>query len=144
MKNIFVLIVILAVALPVALSSRVSRTKQTVTNLLAESEKLITKDVIKYIRAVFVFKLERPLNGVWFLDLKNGLGKTGVGYPRQQADTTLTIPNSDDFFEMFDGTLDPMQAYNDGKVEVLGNTAKAMKLEKTLQKLYKARRNGEI
>lgn len=143
MKNIIILAFV-AVALPVAFTRSTGRTAQTITNMLADSEKYITPDVIRNIKAVFVFKLEKPLNGEWFLDLKNGRGKTGAGLPPQGADTTLHIPNSDDFFDMFDGLLDPMQAYNAGKVEVEGNTTKAMKLEKSLQKLYKAKKNGEV
>lgn len=144
MKNVFILFAILAVALPVALTSSTNHTKQTVTDLLTESEKLITPEVINFIEAVFVFRLRKPVSGVWFLDLKNGSGKSGVGLPRQKADTTMIFSNSDDFFEMFNGTLDPKHAYREGRMTIYGNTIKALKLEETLQKLHEARRNGEV
>lgn len=76
--------------------------------------------------------------GTWHLDLKNGAGSAGSGESPKGADCTL-IMDSALFTDMFAGKTSATSAFMAGKLKIQGNLALAMKLEKLMQQMQKAK-----
>ena len=73
------------------------------------------------------------------MDLKNGSGSAGEGQPSSGAgDVTFTM-TSDMFVSMFAGKLNPTTAFMTGKLKLKGELGKAMKLEKLMKDMPKAK-----
>lgn len=63
------------------------------------------------------------------------LGSAGSGsYPGGQAQCTMSL-DSEDFVKMFQGRLNPTQAFMAGKLKIKGDMMIAMKLEKLMGKM---------
>ena len=78
-------------------------------------------------------------NGKWHLDLKNGSGAAGEGDPPSGASDVTFIMTSDMLVDMFAGKVNPTSAFMMGKMKVKGDVGKAMKLEKLMKKMQKAK-----
>lgn len=104
--------------------------------------------------------------GVWFLDLKSGTGSTGKGQPPTKADVVMSM-DSGDFSKMFAGglltnpqqhhqqqqqrlrdnsrallllgKLKPTLAFMSGKLKIKGDMTLAIKLEKLMGRMNKAK-----
>jgi putative sterol carrier protein len=61
------------------------------------------------------------------LDLKNGNGAVTRGDCATKADLTIKISDAD-FLELYEGRLNPQQAFMKGKIKTQGNMGMAMKL----------------
>ncbi|XP_033339093.2 hydroxysteroid dehydrogenase like 2 [Megalopta genalis] len=94
----------------------------------------LTSDLVTKTGAIFQFNVKGDEEGTWYLDLRTGKGSTGKGEPNQPPDATLTM-DSQNFFAMFTGKLNPASAFMMGKLKIQGNLQKAMKLEKLMQSL---------
>lgn len=106
--------------------------------------------------------------GIWFLDLKNAAGSAGQGQPPVKADVVMTMDSSD-FGKMFagkpstwcrpcgaahvthahfcgsscllcvSGKLKPTLAFMSGKLRIKGDMTLAIKLEKLMGRMNKAK-----
>ncbi|XP_040929212.1 hydroxysteroid dehydrogenase-like protein 2 isoform X3 [Betta splendens] len=76
--------------------------------------------------------------GVWFLDLKSGSGSAGQGQPPVKADVVMAM-DSADFSKMFLGQLKPTMAFMSGKLRIKGDMTLAIKLEKLMSHMSKAK-----
>lgn len=99
---------------------------------------VITEDVVKSTQGIYQFDLSGEHAGVWFLDLKSGSGSTGQGQPPVKADVIMTMSSSD-FSKMFGGKLKPTLAFMSGKLRIKGDMALALKLEKLMNRMNKAK-----
>ncbi|KAI4788854.1 hypothetical protein KUCAC02_035593 [Chaenocephalus aceratus] len=99
---------------------------------------VINEDVIKTTQGIYQFDLSGENAGVWFLDLKSGSGGAGPGQPPVKADVVMTM-DSADFTKMFAGQLKPTMAFMGGKLRIKGDMALALKLEKLMGRMNKAK-----
>ncbi|XP_034048374.1 hydroxysteroid dehydrogenase-like protein 2 [Thalassophryne amazonica] len=99
---------------------------------------VISADVVKSTQGVYQFDLSGEHEGVWFLDLKSGSGSAGQGEPPAKADVVMSM-DSADFTNMFAGNLKPTMAFMSGKLQIKGDMMLAMKLEKLMNRMNKAK-----
>jgi putative sterol carrier protein len=78
------------------------------------------------VNATIQFDLSGDTGGQYWLRIGDGKAESGVG----QADSPrMTLKASaDDFINMMNGALNPMQAFMTGKIKIIGDTNLAMKL----------------
>uniref|UniRef100_A0A3Q0SA31 Hydroxysteroid dehydrogenase-like protein 2 n=1 Tax=Amphilophus citrinellus TaxID=61819 RepID=A0A3Q0SA31_AMPCI len=98
----------------------------------------INEDVVKSTQGIYQFDLSGEHTGVWFLDLKNGSGSVGQGEPPAKADVVMKMDSSD-FSKMFSGKLKPTMAFMSGKLKIKGDMTLAIKLEKLMNRMNKAK-----
>ncbi|CAL1567319.1 unnamed protein product [Knipowitschia caucasica] len=98
----------------------------------------INEDVVKSTKGLYRFDLTGENSGVWFLDLKSGAGSAGAGEPTDKADVVMTM-DSADFSKMFAGKLKPTLAFMSGKLRIKGDMTMAIKLEKLMSWMNKAK-----
>ena len=118
------------VATFLAKSSRNTEGNPSVDALFQKMSSLLTDDLVRETNAVFVFYLRDQMLE-YYMDLKNGAGACGRGSASSPADVTLTM-TFDNFHKMFTGKMKTVTAYITGKLEISGNLAVAMKLEKLM------------
>ncbi|XP_031832239.1 hydroxysteroid dehydrogenase like 2 isoform X2 [Nomia melanderi] len=111
-----------------------SNNKLKVEQIFTAIEANLSSELVSKTGAIFQFNVKGNEAGTWYLDLKTGKGSTGKGEPSQPPDATLTM-DSQNFFAMFAGKLNPATALVMGKLKIQGNLQKAMKLEKLMQSL---------
>ncbi|TDH02432.1 hypothetical protein EPR50_G00173480 [Perca flavescens] len=99
---------------------------------------VLNADVVKVTQGVYQFDLSGEHGGVWFLDLKSGSGSAGRGQPSAKADVVMTM-DSNDFSKMFAGQLKPTMAFMSGKLRIKGDMTLAIKLEKLMSRMAKAK-----
>ncbi|KAM4527363.1 hydroxysteroid dehydrogenase-like protein 2 [Odontesthes bonariensis] len=99
---------------------------------------VINEDVVKSTQGIYRFDLSGEHAGVWFLDLKSGSGTAGKGEPPVKADVVMTMTSSD-FGKMFSGKLKPTLAFMSGKLRIKGDMTLAIKLEKLMGRMSKAK-----
>ncbi|XP_020492596.1 hydroxysteroid dehydrogenase-like protein 2 [Labrus bergylta] len=99
---------------------------------------VLNEDVVKSTQGIYQFDLSGENPGVWFLDLKSGSGSAGQGQPPIKADVVMTM-DSNDFSKMFAGKLKPTMAFMSGKLRIKGDMTLAMKLEKLMGRMNKAK-----
>ncbi|MEQ2172087.1 hypothetical protein GOODEAATRI_017400 [Goodea atripinnis] len=129
---------------------------------------VINEDVVKSTQGIYRFDLSGEHSGVWFLDLKSGAGSAGKGEPPVKADVVMTM-DSIDFSKMFSGELmtnvttqdegglwcfhgnsclmwrlvsgklKPTMAFMSGKLRIKGDMTLAIKLEKLMGRMNKAK-----
>ncbi|XP_022071941.2 hydroxysteroid dehydrogenase-like protein 2 [Acanthochromis polyacanthus] len=99
---------------------------------------VINEDVVKATQAIYQFDLSGEHSGVWFLDLKSGSGSVGQGQPPIKPDVVMTMDSSD-FNKMFSGKLKPTMAFMSGKLRVKGDMSLAIKLDKLMGRMNKAK-----
>lgn len=98
----------------------------------------INEDVVKSTQGIYQFNLSGEHEGVWFLDLKSGSGSTGQGQPPVKADVVMTM-DSTVFSKMFAGKMKPTLAFMSGKLQIRGDMTLALKLEKLMNRMNKAK-----
>lgn len=99
---------------------------------------VLSEDVVKSTQGVYQFDLSGDHSGVWFLDLKSDGGSAGRGQSPVKADVVMTM-DSADFSRMFAGKLKPTLAFMSGKLKIKGDMMLAMKLEKLMGRMNKAK-----
>uniref|UniRef100_A0A3P8P7D7 Hydroxysteroid dehydrogenase-like protein 2 n=1 Tax=Astatotilapia calliptera TaxID=8154 RepID=A0A3P8P7D7_ASTCA len=99
---------------------------------------VINEDVVKSTQGIYQFDLSGEHTGVWFLDLKTGSGSVGQGEPPTKADVVMKMDSSD-FSKMFSGKLKPTMAFMSGKLKIKGDMTLAIKLEKLMNRMNKAK-----
>uniref|UniRef100_A0A674MG14 Hydroxysteroid dehydrogenase-like protein 2 n=1 Tax=Takifugu rubripes TaxID=31033 RepID=A0A674MG14_TAKRU len=99
---------------------------------------VINEDVVKSTQGIYQFDLSGEHAGVWFLDLKSGAGSVGHGEPSVKADVIMKMDSSD-FSKMFAGKLKPTMAFMSGKLRIKGDMTMAIKLEKLMGRMNKAK-----
>jgi len=95
---------------------------------------LVSADLVKATNAVFQFDVKGDKGGLYFIDLKNGDGSTGLGQAPTKSDVTITVGEAD-FVKLFTGKMSPTSAYMMGKLKLKGDITKAMVLDKLMGKL---------
>jgi len=84
-------------------------------------------DYVKKVGGIFCFKVKKGSDiGVWVVDVKNGSGAVKFD-PNGKGDVTITI-SDDDLIKLMSGTLNPQQAFFQGKLKIAGNMGLAMKM----------------
>lgn len=99
---------------------------------------VINEDAVKSTQAIYQFDLSGEHAGVWYLDLKSSPGSAGQGQPPVKADVVMTMDSSD-FSKMFAGKLKPTMAFMSGKLRIKGDMTLAIKLEKLMSRMNKAK-----
>ncbi|KAM9841218.1 hydroxysteroid dehydrogenase-like protein 2 [Aulostomus maculatus] len=99
---------------------------------------VLNEDVVNSTQGIYQFNLSGDHGGVWFLDLKSGSGSTGQGQPASTPDVVMTM-DSNDFSKMFSGKLKPTLAFMSGKLRIKGDMTLAIKLEKLMNRMNKAK-----
>ncbi len=101
----------------------------TPKDVFAEIETRIKADPdkTKEIDGVFKFDVTGAAAGVWLVDCREVAVKGDDG----DADVTITVTD-EDLVAISDGSLDAMQAFMLGKVQVEGDMGLAMKLQQIL------------
>lgn len=99
---------------------------------------VINEDIVKSTQGIYQFDLSGEHTGVWFLDLKTGSGSVGQGEPPAKADVVMKMDSSD-FSKMFSGKLKPTMAFMSGKLKIKGDMTLAIKLEKLMDRMNKAK-----
>ncbi|ESO01019.1 hypothetical protein HELRODRAFT_185726 [Helobdella robusta] len=94
---------------------------------------IITKDVVDAVGSVYVFQIEEY--GSILLDLKNESGSLLLQAPDGLTPDSTFILNAETFVQMFNRQLAPAAAFMTGRLEIDGDFAKAMKLEKAMKGL---------
>ncbi len=78
------------------------------------------------LNATIQFDLSGDNGGSYWLKIEDGKAESGSG---QSENPRLTLKaKADDFVSMLSGALNPMQAFMQGKVKIVGDTGLAMKL----------------
>ncbi|XP_077981352.1 sterol carrier protein 2-like [Glandiceps talaboti] len=101
--------------------------------IFSEIEKRLKDDgasVVKKMKAVYAFKVTHGPGGktrTYIVDVKNGNGSVEVD-ANKKGDCTITMKD-EDMVGMMTGTLNPQQAFFQGKLKIAGNMALAMKLK---------------
>ncbi|KAM8827990.1 hydroxysteroid dehydrogenase-like protein 2 isoform 1-T2 [Spinachia spinachia] len=99
---------------------------------------VINEDVVKLTQGIYQFDLSGENEGLWFLDLKSGAGSAGQGQSPVKADVVMAM-DSGDFSKMFAGKLKPTMAFMSGKLKIKGDMTLALKLEKLMGRMNKAK-----
>jgi len=95
-------------------------------------------DVTKRINGIFCFKLRSgDKEGVWVVDAKNGNGSVSFD-PAGKGEVTIAM-DDDNLVQLMAGTLNPQQAFFQGKLKITGNMALAMKLQQLKPSSEKAK-----
>ncbi|XP_041815528.1 hydroxysteroid dehydrogenase-like protein 2 [Chelmon rostratus] len=119
-------------------SSSSSSSSGPIENTFDAIRGVINEDVVKSTQGIYQFDLSGEHEGVWFLDLKNNAGSAGQGQPTTAADVVMTMDSSD-FSKMFAGKLKPTLAFMSGKLRIKGDMTLAIKLEKLMSRMNKAK-----
>ncbi|XP_070707207.1 hydroxysteroid dehydrogenase-like protein 2 isoform X2 [Pempheris klunzingeri] len=119
-------------------SSAAAPTSEPIETTFGAIRGVINEDVVKSTQGVYRFDLSGEHGGVWFLDLKSGAGSAGKGEPPAKADVVMTMDSSD-FSKMFAGELKPTLAFMSGKLRIKGDMTLAIKLEKLMNRMNKAK-----
>ena len=85
-------------------------------------------DVVKKVGFVYHFEVAESKGKeptVWTVDLKNGSGSIQDG-KQGKADATFALIDQD-AFDLFEGKLNPQNAFMQGKMKIKGNMQAAMK-----------------
>ncbi|XP_026153807.1 hydroxysteroid dehydrogenase-like protein 2 [Mastacembelus armatus] len=123
---------------PASLSSAAPASAGPIENTFEVIRGAISEDIVKSTQSVYQFDLSGEHGGVWFLDLKNGSGSAGQGQPPVKADVVMTM-DSNDFSKMFSGKLKPTMAFMSGKLRIKGDMTLAIKLEKLMSRMNRAK-----
>uniref|UniRef100_G3PRY3 Hydroxysteroid dehydrogenase-like protein 2 n=1 Tax=Gasterosteus aculeatus aculeatus TaxID=481459 RepID=G3PRY3_GASAC len=99
---------------------------------------VINEDLVKLTQGIYQFDLSGENKGLWFLDLKSGAGSAGQGQSPVKADVVMAMDSSD-FSKMFAGKLKPTMAFMSGKLKIKGDMTLALKLEKLMGRMSKAK-----
>ena len=81
----------------------------------------------KATNAIYVFNLSGDDGGTWTLDFKKDEDFVSEG-DSDDAECTVTMSDSD-FVDMWNGDLNPAQAFMMNKISIEGNMGLAMKLQ---------------
>ena len=82
----------------------------------------------KSIAAIYQFNITGDGGGEWVMDFTAPSVRSGAD---ENAQCTVTMTDAD-FLGVLNGTLNPVQAFMMGKIQVAGNMALAMKLQQVL------------
>lgn len=120
-----------------ATPSSSSASTGSVSKVFDKIKTLLAPELIDNVKATYQFELKGADAGSWFVDLKNSPGQVVEGAPTS-ADCTMTL-SSDDFLALFGGKLKATDAFFGGKLKIKGNMGAAMKLEKLMKQMAKAK-----
>lgn len=125
-------------AFKLALSQATPTSSGPIESTFNAIRSIINEDMVKSTQGLYRFDLTGEHSGVWFLDLKSGAGSAGEGEPTGKADVVMTM-DSADFSKMFSGKLKPTTAFMSGKLRIKGDMTMAIKLEKVMSRMNKAK-----
>ncbi|EYC09532.1 hypothetical protein Y032_0060g3169 [Ancylostoma ceylanicum] len=111
--------------------------EEDISNVLANMKKLVSKEFVEKMAAVYEFTLTGDKERKITLDLKNGSGSVTESGD-DKADVKFTLANTD-FAPLFTGKITPTNAFMAKKLKITGDMMKAMKLEGLLKKLNKSK-----
>lgn len=103
-------------------------TQKEIVELFAQMKDRVegNTELLEKVGAVYRFEITGGTNKAWTVNLKEGPASVVEG-EEGKADCTITITD-DDFLAMNKGTLDPQQAFMQGKLKIGGNMMLAQKL----------------
>ena len=81
---------------------------------------------------VVVFHIEGPGGGSWQVRARDGLTEVGPVQPGPQ-DCRVTC-TEDDFLGIVDGSVDPTEAFLDGRLSVAGDIGLALRLQRVARR----------
>ena len=102
----------------------------TAKDVISDMETRITKDPARTreeIDGIFKFVVTGDSGGTWVVDCRDVAVTEGDG----DAECTITI-SDDNFVAIADGSLDAMQAFMTGLIQIDGDMGLAMKLQQVL------------
>lgn len=112
-----------------------------VKKVFSKIKSVMSEKIVSETKGIFKFQISGDgSQEVWFVDLKNASGDVINGAERSdvEADVTMTM-KQEDFIDMFEGKLNSTAAFMQGKLKIDGNMMLAMKLEKLMNQMNKAK-----
>lgn len=105
-------------------------------------ESLLNEDTVAAVNGCIEFRLNGAEAGTWRLEARKGAPGRVLAEPfpaeDAAADTVMTL-DSDDFLKLFAGKLSATAAFMQGKLKISGNMGAAMRLEKLMKQMPKAK-----
>ena len=83
--------------------------------------------LVKRVNAVYQFNVHGEEGGAWVVDLKNGSGEVWPG--RHEAADCIISMNQDDFVALASGSINPLNAFMQGRIRVQGDIMMATRLQ---------------
>ncbi|ETN70482.1 oxidoreductase, short chain dehydrogenase/reductase family protein [Necator americanus] len=111
--------------------------EEDIGNVLTNMKKLVSKELVDKMSAVYEFTLTGGQERKITLDLKNASGSV-TEHGDDKADVKFTLANTD-FAPLFSGKITPTNAFMAKKLKIKGDMMKAMKLEGLLKKMNKSK-----
>jgi len=108
-----------------------------VAGLFQKISSVVNEDMVKSIKAVYLFSLSGDEPGEWVVDLKNGAGSVSQDSSAAGGATCTMKMDSADFGKMFKGELNSMSAFMTGRLKIDGDMGQALKLEKLMKSVQK-------
>lgn len=105
---------------------------ETVPEVRERLAELATKRLCKDVKAVYFFDMQDDEK--FYVDWKNGSGSVGVGEPPidKKPDVTFTL-RKEWLIKVLNRDVTPASTFMSGKVKVMGDLSKALKLEEVLR-----------
>ncbi|KAJ8022534.1 Stomatin-like protein 1 [Holothuria leucospilota] len=107
--------------------------------LMDSVRQIIDVQLVRDVGAIYLFKITGEKGGVYFLDLKIGLGEVGRGAPPYCEPDIVLTTTLHDLQSMLHGQLKPYAAYMSGRLKVDGDLRTAMLLEEVVKRLKAAK-----
>ncbi|XP_028305550.1 stomatin-like protein 1 isoform X2 [Gouania willdenowi] len=113
-----------------------SSVDQSVDELLQRVKLVLCEALVHQVGACFQFNISKQdgQQQSYYVDLSQGSGAAGSGSFYREPDVTLSLSDSD-LLALFRGELQPLAAYNSGRLQVQGEVRIAMKLQELINLL---------
>lgn len=105
-------------------------TQQEVAQIFDDMARKVDPSKVGEMNATIQFDLSGENGGVYWVKMTNGNGESGSGAV-ENPDMTLKAA-ADDWAAVYQGDLNPMQAFMSGKLKIQGDMGLAMKLQSFL------------
>lgn len=114
-------------------SEAIVMTPGSVEELLGRVKRLLSESLVQQVGACFQFDISSGggHQHSYYVDLSQGCGAVGSGFPGGDPDVTLSMSDVD-LIAMLQGILRPISAYTSGRLRVQGDIKTAMKLEELI------------
>jgi len=105
---------------------------ETIPQVRERMAKLATENLCKDVNAVFFFNMQDDEK--FYVDWKNGSGSVGIGEPPadKKPDVSFTL-KKEWLIKVLNREVTPASTFLTGKVKVMGDLSKALKLEEVLR-----------
>jgi putative sterol carrier protein len=104
----------------------------TIPEIMSKMPRAFPAEQAGGLSAVVHFKFTGAEAGEWNAVIKDGKCEVAQGIPHSRPTMTLTADTSD-FLKIISGELDPMKAFMEGRIQLVGDLGLATKLVQMLK-----------